>query len=93
MDYYFNTGRIFSTSVCLALCGNHRAIVTAVFQLRQVHFRAELLGTIVHQLAQTAIGRDAARQTDLLCAGVGGGEKELFCEDARDAFLEACRWL
>ena len=31
------------------------------------------------------------RQTDLLCAGVGGGEKELFCEDARDALLEAGR--
>ena len=34
---------------------------------------------------------DKETQTDLLCAGVGGGEKELFCEDARDALLEAGR--
>ena len=75
----------------VALSRDHRAVVAAEFQLWQVDLGPQLLGTVIDQLAQTAIGRDAARQTDLLCAGVGGGEKELFCEDARDALLEAGR--
>ena len=75
----------------VALGRDHRAVVAAEFQLGQVDLGPQLLGAVVDQLAQTAISRDAARQTDLLCAGVGGGEKELFCEDARDALLKAGR--
>ena len=59
----------------VALSRDHRAVVAAEFQLGQVDPGPQLLGAVVDQLAQTAIGRDAARQTDLLCAT---GRREAF---------------
>ena len=49
----------------------------------------EMVATIVHQLTQAAIGGHAARQTDLLCPGVGSSQQQFFGQDARNALLEA----
>ena len=66
--------RVTRHVLVVALRRDHCAVVAAEFQFRQVDLGPQLLGTVIDQLAQTAIGRDAARQTDLLCAGVGGGD-------------------
>ena len=49
----------------------------------------EMVATIVHQLTQAAVGGHAARQTDLLCPGIGSSQQQLFGQNARNAFLKA----
>ena len=69
--------------------GDHGAVVAAVFQLRQKDAGTQFLGTVVHQLAQAAVGGDAAGQHDLLGTGVGGSGEQLLGQDLVDALLEA----
>ena len=68
---------------------DHSAVVTAEFQLRQINFCTQLLGTVVHQLAQPSVGGNAACQTHLLCAGVRCGQQQLFGQNARNVVLKA----
>ena len=62
--------RVARHVLVVALRRDHCAVVAAEFQFRQVDLGPQLLGTIVHQLTQAAIGGHTARQTDLLCPGV-----------------------
>ena len=73
----------------VALCGDHGTVVAAELQFRQVDLGPQLLGTVVHQLAQTAVCGHTARQTHLLCTGVGGGQQQFFGQDSRNALLKA----
>ncbi len=54
-------GQVAVLLLVVALGGDHGAVIAAVFQLGQIDFCAQLLGTIVHQLAQTTVGGYAAR--------------------------------
>ena len=47
------------------------------------------MGTVVYQLAQAAVGGDAAGQHDLLGTGIGGSGEQLLGQDLVDALLEA----
>ena len=69
--------------------GDHRAVVAAVFQLGQKDLCAELLCAVVDQLAQTAIGGDAAGQHDLPGVCVRRRGQQLFGQDLVDALLKA----
>ena len=67
----------------VALCGNHRAVVAAELQFRQVDLCTQLLGTVIHQLAQTAVGGYANGKAHLLCPGIGSGKQQFFGQNAR----------
>ena len=83
--------RVARHVLVVALRRDHCAVVAAEFQFRQIDLGPQLLGTIVHQLTQAAIGGYAARQTDLLGPGIGSGQQQLFGQNARNALLKACR--
>ena len=68
---------------------DHSAVVTAEFQLRQINFCTQLLGTVIYQLAQTVVGGYAAGKAHLLCPGIGSGQQQLFGQNARNALLKA----
>ena len=73
----------FGFQMIYDVCGDHGTVVAAEFQLRQVDLGPQLLGTVVHQLAQAAVCGHTARQTHLLCTGVGGSQQQFFGQDAR----------
>ena len=50
----FQPGGMPGNVLVVALCGDHRAVVAAELQLRQVNLCTQLLGTVIYQLAQTA---------------------------------------
>ena len=52
----FQPGGVPGNVLVVALCGDHRAVVAAELQLRQVDLGTQLLGTVIYQLAQTAVG-------------------------------------
>ena len=64
--------RVARHVLVVALCRDHCAVVAAEFQLRQIDLGPQLLGTIVHQLAQAAVGGHTARPPDLHGAPAGG---------------------
>ena len=82
-------GGVPGNVLVVALRCDHGTVVAAELQLRQVDFCAQLLGTVVHQLAQTAVGGDTAGKTHLFCPGIGSGKQQLFGQNARDALLKA----
>ena len=49
-------GGVPGNVLVIPLRRDHGAVVAAEFQLRQVHFGPQLLGTIIHQLAQPSVG-------------------------------------
>ena len=85
----FQPGGVPGNVLVVALCGNHRAVVAAELQLRQVDFCTQLLGTVIHQLAQTAVGGYTAGKTHLLCPGIGSGKQQFLGQNARNALLKA----
>ena len=67
----FQPGGMPGNVLVVALRGNHRAVVAAELQFRQVDLCAQLLGSVIYQLAQTAVGGYAAGKAHLLCPGIG----------------------
>ena len=80
-------GQVAVLVLVVALGGDHGAVVAAVFQLRQKDAGTQFLGTVVHQLAQAAVGGDAAGQHDLFGTGIGGSGEQLLGQDLVDALL------
>ena len=85
----FQPGGMPGNVLVVALRGDHRAVVAAELQFRQVDLGTQLLGTVIYQLAQTSVGGYAAGKAHLLCPSIGSGKQQLLGQNACNALLKA----
>ena len=81
----FQPGGMPGNVLVVALCGDHRAVVAAELQLRQVNLCTQLLGTVIYQLAQTAVGGYAAGYAPRPCPGSGSRPPPSLGPNSRNA--------
>ena len=71
-------GGVPGNVLVVALRGDHRAVVAAELQFRQINLGTQLLGTVIYQLAQTAVGGYTTGKANLLCPGIGSKPSSRF---------------